>query len=152
MKVARPSSGTNPVPCIHIALGEDRDWYLSLLAVAPDQQGKGVGGALLEDVARQASESGIRHLRITAIRQSRDLIAWYEARGFRSTGETVCFPYDDPSVGRPLRNDLELIALERLLPSRSAASDRRAIFAKKRIHDGPPDDREGRTLMGIGEA
>ncbi|NDW05548.1 GNAT family N-acetyltransferase [Jiella pacifica] len=115
MTVARPPSGTNPVACIHIALDEDRGWYLSLLAVDPDQQGKGVGGALLEEVARQAIKSGIPNLRITVIRQRRDLIAWYEARGFRPTGETVPFPYDDPSVGRPLRSDLALVVLERRL-------------------------------------
>ncbi|WP_370640187.1 GNAT family N-acetyltransferase [Aurantimonas sp. HBX-1] len=97
MRVLRPSSGGAPVACVHIALDEDLGWYLSLLAVDPDQQGKGVGGALLEEVARQAIEAGILRLRITVIKQRRDLIAWYEARGFRSTGETVPFPCDDPS-------------------------------------------------------
>ena len=47
MKVVRPSSGIDPVACIHIAQDEDLGWYLSLLAVDPEQQGKGVGGALL---------------------------------------------------------------------------------------------------------
>ena len=31
------------------------------------------------------------------------------------TGETLPFPYDDPSVGRPLRPDLELVVMEKTL-------------------------------------
>lgn len=41
----------------------------------------------------------------------RALIAWYERRGYRRTGEVGAFPYDDPSVGTPLRDDLALVTL-----------------------------------------
>lgn len=115
MRVLRPSSGGAPVACVHIDLDEALGWDLSLLAVDTERQGKGVGGALLEEVAREAAQTGVPHLRMTVIKQRQDLIAWYEARGFHSTGETVPFPYDDPSVGRPLRNDLELVVLKRSL-------------------------------------
>jgi hypothetical protein len=41
------------------------------------------------------------------------LIAWYERRGYLLTGETRPFPYDDQRFGRPLRDDLHFVLLEK---------------------------------------
>ena len=41
------------------------------------------------------------------------LIAWYQRRGYVLTGETQPFPYDDQRFGRPLRNDLSFVLLEK---------------------------------------
>ena len=43
------------------------------------------------------------------------LIAWYERRGFRATGESDPFPYGDDRSGIPLRHDLQLIVFEKSL-------------------------------------
>jgi hypothetical protein len=40
------------------------------------------------------------------------LIAWYERRGYRRTGETEPFPRDT-RFGEPQRPDLEFIMLEK---------------------------------------
>jgi len=48
--------------------------------------------------------------------QVRDtLIAWYLRRGYTLTGEAEPFPYDDERFGRPLRDDLHFVALEKSL-------------------------------------
>ena len=41
------------------------------------------------------------------------LLAWYERRGYRRTGETRPFPYGDERFGQPLRDDLCFLALEK---------------------------------------
>jgi hypothetical protein len=41
------------------------------------------------------------------------LIAWYERRGYVLTGETQPFPYGDERFGRPLRDDLHFVLLEK---------------------------------------
>ena len=52
-------------------------------------------------------------MRITVIEQRESLIAWYERRGYRRTGATKPFPYDDARVGLPKRQDLRLTVLEK---------------------------------------
>ena len=50
-------------------------------------------------------------MRMTVIRQRRDLIAWYERLGYRPTGETEPFPYGDERFGIPTRPDLAFAVL-----------------------------------------
>jgi hypothetical protein len=53
---------------------------------------------------------------VIAIRDT--LIAWYGRRGYRPTGETRPFPYHAEGIGRPLRDDLSFVVLEKALASR----------------------------------
>jgi GNAT superfamily N-acetyltransferase len=94
---------------------ENEAWYLGLLSVRPEMQDKQLGRRLLaaaEDVARK---NGARRVRMSVISLRHTLIAWYERRGYELTGETEAFPYGDESVGRPLRDDLHFVMLEKLL-------------------------------------
>jgi GNAT superfamily N-acetyltransferase len=94
---------------------EDEAWYLGLLSVRPDMQDKQLGRRLLaaaEDVARK---NGARLVRISVISVRHTLVAWYERRGYELTGETQPFPYGDERVGRPLRDDLHFVMLEKRL-------------------------------------
>jgi ribosomal protein S18 acetylase RimI-like enzyme len=102
--------------CLHVTAQDVDTWYLSLLAVDPARQGDGLGGLMLRELESQAERAGIARIRITVIQQRTSLIEWYERRGFRRTGATMPFPYDDASVGRPLRDDLLLIVLEVAIP------------------------------------
>jgi len=52
---------------------------------------------------------------MTVIRQRPELIAWYERRGYRLTGERRSFPYGDERFGQPNRDDLEFVVLEKTL-------------------------------------
>lgn len=103
--------------CITIAIDADGAWHTSMLAVAPNEQTAGIGKAIKQEVERQAAAAKAPRMRMEVIRQREALIAWHRRRGYEPTGETLAFPYDDPSVGRPLRPDLELVVMEKQLDS-----------------------------------
>jgi hypothetical protein len=43
------------------------------------------------------------------------LLAWYERRGYKLTGESHAFPYQDNRYGVPQRPDLAFLCLEKNL-------------------------------------
>ena len=92
---------------------EDPVWYLGLLNVRPELQGRQLGRRLLAAAEAAAKERGARRIRIFVLNVRDTLIAWYERRGYVLTGETKPFPYGDERVGRPLRDDLGLVMLEK---------------------------------------
>jgi GNAT superfamily N-acetyltransferase len=76
--------------------------YFGMFAVRPDRQGKGTGKLLLADAERFARrEWHAETMRMTVVHVRRELIDWYERRGYRATGETQPFPYGDPAFGIP---------------------------------------------------
>lgn len=103
------------VTCVSVTPMRDSALYLSAIAVDPARQDHGIGRSLLGEVERQGRAGGIEVLRMSVIDARRELIAWYERRGFVRTGEVLDFPYGDDSVGRPLRQDLSLVVLEKRL-------------------------------------
>jgi len=90
-------------------------WYLGMFAIRPDVQARGLGRTLLDEAERFVKARGARRMRITVIQLREPLIAWYERRGFRATGESVPFPYGDVRNGIPLRDDLQLLVFEKPL-------------------------------------
>jgi hypothetical protein len=52
---------------------------------------------------------------MTVVNVRDKLIAWYELRGYTLTGETKPFPYHDTRFGKPLRDDLHFVVLEKHL-------------------------------------
>lgn len=90
--------------------------YLGLFAVHPPLQGRGIGRRLLEEAERQAREDlRVPAARMTVIAQRPELIAWYERRGYRQTGEREPFPYGDERFGRPQRSDLYFVVMKKAL-------------------------------------
>lgn len=90
-------------------------WLLSMLAVDPQQQTSGLGRKLMSEAESYLRAHGAAIVQITVIQLRESLIAWYERRGYRRTGETESFPYGDDSVGVPLRTDLYFVVLEKRL-------------------------------------
>jgi ribosomal protein S18 acetylase RimI-like enzyme len=83
------------------------DGYFGMFSVRPDAQGNGTGRALLAEAERIArDEWQARAMRMSVIDVRNELIAWYERRGYRRTGEYKPFPYGDPRFGIPKRDDL----------------------------------------------
>jgi ribosomal protein S18 acetylase RimI-like enzyme len=92
---------------------KDGVWNLGLLTIRPDLQNRQLGRALLAAAEDFAKEHGGRRIRMTVVNVRGSLIAWYERRGYRLTGETQPFPYGDERYGRPLRDDLHFVVLEK---------------------------------------
>jgi ribosomal protein S18 acetylase RimI-like enzyme len=98
--------------------GKDNVWYLGLLTVRPDLQNRQLGRTLLATAEAFAKERGAHLMRMTVLNVRGTLIAWYERRGYTLTGETKPFPYGDERFGRPLRDDLHFVVLEKNIRSR----------------------------------
>nr|WP_313519802.1 GNAT family N-acetyltransferase [Brevundimonas diminuta] len=90
--------------------------YLGLLTVDPRRQAGGLGRWLIAAAEAEAIDRfGATRMEMTVIRQRAELIAWYERRGYRLTGETRPFPLDDERFGLPQTRELEFVVLERAL-------------------------------------
>ena len=92
---------------------KDGVWYLGLLTVRPDLQKRKLGRALLAAAENFAKERGARRIQMTVINVRDILIAWYERRGYTLTDETRPFPYGDQRFGKPLRDDLSFVVLQK---------------------------------------
>jgi ribosomal protein S18 acetylase RimI-like enzyme len=91
----------------------DGIWYLGLLSVRTDLQNRQLGRTLMAAAEQFAQERGAHRIRMTVLHVRNTLIAWYERRGYTLTGETKPFPYDDQRFGRPLRDDLHFVVLQK---------------------------------------
>jgi ribosomal protein S18 acetylase RimI-like enzyme len=94
---------------------KDGIWYLGLLTVRPDLQKRKLGRELLASAEDYAKERGARLIQMTVVNVRDTLIAWYERRGYTQTAETRPFPYGDDRFGKPLRDDLYFVVLEKTL-------------------------------------
>ena len=104
--------------CVHLQRLPDHGAYLGMLTVRPVGQARGLGRALLAAAEQWAArEWGTREIQMTVIAQRTELIAWYERRGYRRTGENRPFPYDDVRFGLPKRDDLYFEVLAKALPA-----------------------------------
>ena len=92
-----------------------RRCYLGMLTVAPAFQARGLGRVMLEAAEDHARRAGAQVVVMTVIFLRDSLIAWYERRGYSRTGETKPFPYGDERFGRPRRDDLHFVVLEKAL-------------------------------------
>ncbi|MFD3306847.1 GNAT family N-acetyltransferase [Streptomyces sp. NPDC058694] len=81
--------------------------YFGMFAVSPALQGAGLGKVIIAEAERFARETwAVKEMHMTVISVREDLIAWYERRGYRRTGEMTPFPYGDERFGIPQRDDL----------------------------------------------
>lgn len=108
------------VGCVHVrgehGAGSAPRAHFGLLTVAVDRQRQGIGDRLLAEAETFARERfGAREMMMHVISIRAPLIAWYERRGYRKTGEKAAFPYGEPRFGLPLRDDLEFILMAKTL-------------------------------------
>ncbi|MEU6254593.1 GNAT family N-acetyltransferase [Streptomyces sp. NPDC047043] len=90
--------------------------YFGMFAVSPAQQGGGLGKVIIAEAERTARETwGATEMHMTVISVRNDLIAWYERRGYRRTGQMTPFPYGDERFGVPQRDDLQFELLVKQL-------------------------------------
>lgn len=111
----------NLMGCVQMVRINADTSYLGLLTVDPGRQTGGIGKLLLsagEDHAGQAWQT--RAVEMTVIKQRANLIAWYERRGYKLTGEYRPFPLDDPDFGIPKTRALEFAVLRKELDLNAA--------------------------------
>lgn len=88
--------------------------YFGMFSIRPGEQGLGLGRRVLAEAERVSrDEWGACRMVMTVLMQRDDLIAWYERRGYRRTGEISPFPYGNPRFGIPKRDDLAFVELAR---------------------------------------
>ena len=89
--------------------------YFGMFAVRPALQGGGVGSALLTAAEHRAKELGLPVVEMTVLSGRRELVAYYERRGYADTGARRPFPYGDERFGVPRTDDLEFAVLQKRL-------------------------------------
>lgn len=108
--------GDDLVACVSLADKGDGRTYLGMLTVDPQRQAAGLGRALLSGAEQAAATIfGAQIVEMTVVAQRDELIAWYERRGYRLTGERRPFPAADPRFGLPKRDDLAFVVMDKNL-------------------------------------
>jgi ribosomal protein S18 acetylase RimI-like enzyme len=114
MLVLRAQSGL--FACAHVAPLGQGVATIALLTVRPALQASGLGRQMLAAAERHAqARLGARTIEITVVSAREELVAWYERRGYRATGELRPFPYNDERFGVPKRDGLTMLVMRRAL-------------------------------------
>lgn len=95
------SERDRPLGCVNVADKGNGLAYLGLLCIEPTRQGEHLGRQLLDAAEHHARKAFLcRTIEMTVLEQRRELIAYYERRGWRATGERRPFPvpHDPPYV------------------------------------------------------
>jgi ribosomal protein S18 acetylase RimI-like enzyme len=94
---------------------DNDSWYLGMFTVRPALQNRQLGRALLTAAEDFAKSHGASSIQMGVLNVRSTLIAWYERRGYKRSGKTQPFHYDDLRFGKALRDDLEFVILEKHL-------------------------------------
>ncbi|MDH7973978.1 GNAT family N-acetyltransferase [Sphingomonas sp. AR_OL41] len=106
--------GAAIIGCVAVTDQGNGTCYLGLLAVDPARQAGGLGRQLIKAAEESARRDfGARRIEMTVIVQRPALIAWYERRGYRMTGEQRPFPHGDTRFGVPRSDALAFVVLAR---------------------------------------
>jgi GNAT superfamily N-acetyltransferase len=98
-------------PCALIR-NEEGVGYFGMFGVRPDLQGAGLGREMLAAAEREVRALwDCPALMMTVISLRKELIAYYERRGYRVTGETKPFPFDEHTSAT--RTDFHLVVLRK---------------------------------------
>lgn len=111
-KILIAMEGETVCGCVQISRKNDLIAYLGMLSVDPDLQSGGLGRRLIAAAETLAiSHFHATIIEMTVIRQRRELIAYYERRGYRLTDELRPFPYADQRFGLPKTDELVFVVL-----------------------------------------
>lgn len=89
---------------------------LGMLAVWPELQGRGIGGAIIREAERVCrDEFEATEICMQVLHMRSDIITWYDKLGYKPNGERAPFPYGNERLGVPKRHDLEFIVLIKMV-------------------------------------
>jgi ribosomal protein S18 acetylase RimI-like enzyme len=108
--------GAQMVGCVQLRMKGHR-CYLGMLTIDPSKQNLGLGRELLADAESWAQAKGATAMWMTVIHTRKELISWYERRGYAHTGHFVEFPHHDERYGvvQVKTEDLRMEILEKKL-------------------------------------
>ena len=85
--------GERLVGCVQVSRASDDVGYFGLLTVDPSLQAGGLGRRLIAEAETWAAARwGASRMELSVVSVRSELIAYYERRGYRLTGETRPFP------------------------------------------------------------
>lgn len=87
--------------------------YLGMFSVRPENQGGGIGKAILQAAEEWTLSRGCTVIYMFVISVRDELISWYARHGYRDTGERKFFR-EDGLTGKHLR-PLEFLTMEKML-------------------------------------
>jgi DNA-binding MarR family transcriptional regulator len=105
--------GNGVLGCVWLEPRTEGEWYLGSLAISLWLQNAKAGRKLLTASEDWVQAKGGRSIRMNVTNVRASLIAWYQRRGYRLTGETEPFPYEDDRFGTPKRPDLNFVVLKK---------------------------------------
>ena len=108
--------GSEIIGSVHVERVDAATAYMGMLVIRPVLQGQGLGRCLMDEAERFAREEwGAQRIQMQVITLRHELIAYYERRGYRRTGETKPFPASDPRFGLPKVEGLMFEVVEKSL-------------------------------------
>lgn len=108
--------GGEIIGSVHVERVDAATAYMGMLVIRPVLQGQGLGCCLMEEAENFARvEWGAALMQMQVITLRHELIAYYERRGYRRTGEIRPFPATDPRFGLPRVEGLRFEVLEKVL-------------------------------------
>ena len=102
------------IGCVHLEKTLDAA-YLGLFVVKPGLQGGGIGKQFMQAAEHLVqAQWGVKKMWMTVISVRKELIAYYERRGYRQNGKIKPFPAE---VGDEFRlvKDLQMVEMEKAL-------------------------------------
>ena len=103
------------VGSVHLKQTDATSAYLGLFVVKPTLQGSGIGKHFILEAERTVQGAfGSTRMWMTVISVRDELMAYYERRGYRRTGELKPFP-SDAGASVPMVKNLQLEVLEKVL-------------------------------------
>jgi ribosomal protein S18 acetylase RimI-like enzyme len=104
------------VGSVHLLRQDAHTAYLGMLVIKPGLQGQGLGSRLMDKAERFLKNKwGVSSLQMQVITLREELIAFYERRGFKRTGELKPFPSNEPRFGLPKVTGLKFELLAKVL-------------------------------------
>jgi GNAT superfamily N-acetyltransferase len=114
VELAHAEDGTL-IGCVYLKNEPDGSCYLGMLTVDPARQAGGIGKIIMAHSDALARAWGCRRMRMTVISVRRELIEFYERRGYVRTGAAEPFPENDPTFGLPKVAGLIFVELSKAL-------------------------------------
>jgi ribosomal protein S18 acetylase RimI-like enzyme len=109
-------AGGEIIGSVHLERVDAATAYLGMLVIRPVLQGGGLGSRLMREAEDYAGKQwGAVSMQMQVITLRDELIAYYQRRGYRRTGEMRPFPAGDPKFGLPRVAGLQFEVLEKPL-------------------------------------